>query len=165
MEPDMLERLADREDAVSAASAGDRKARRWVIRVIAVMLIVQAVVLMYVSGATGLAFNWQRELADPDLSPRALDTLLLLGVLLPVAVFEVMTAIGIWLGRGSAWLNALILQGLLLIYCLSLYIDGRSRPFVYVLMLLCILTVLYLNANDVRLTFQSRRRTPGTSRP
>ena len=98
------------------------------------------------------------------LSPRVLDVLLLLGVLVPVAVFEVVTAVGIWMVRSGAWLRALILQGLLLIYCLSMYISGRSKPFIYLLMLLCILNVLYLNANDVRLTFQSRRRPARTPR-
>lgn len=159
----MLARLTERQAAATAASGG-HKARLWVLRVIALLLVVQSFTLFVVTGATGLALNWQRELKDPNLSPRTLDVLLLLGVLVPVAIFEVVTALGIWLGRGGAWLRALILQGLLLIYCLSMYISGRSKPFIYLLMLLCIVNVLYLNANDVRLTFQSRRRPARTPR-
>ena len=163
MEPDMLARLTERQ-ATASAAGGEHRARLWVLRVIALLLVAQAFTLLIVTGATGLALNWQRELRDPVLSPRVLDVLLLLGVLVPVAVFEVVTAVGIWMVRSGAWLRALILQGLLLIYCLSMYISGRSKPFIYLLMLLCILNVLYLNANDVRLTFQRRRRPARTPR-
>jgi len=162
MEPEMLARLAERQAAAAATNLGERQARQWVIRVIALLLVVQALALLVVSGATGLALNWRRELGDIMLSLRALDTMLLLIVLVPVAIFEIVTAFGIWMGQSSAWLRALIIQGLLLIYSLSSYISGRSQGFIYLLMLLCIVNVLYLNANDVRFTFQSRRR---ASRP
>ncbi len=158
MDPEMLARLSDRQAEESIL--GDRQARQWVVRVIALLLVVQALALLLVSGATGLSLNWSRELGRVVISLRVLDTMLLLVVLVPVAIFEIVTAFGLWLGQSSAWLRALIVQGLLLIYCLSSYISGRSQGFIYLLMLLCIVNVLYLNTNDVRLAFQSRRSPP-----
>jgi hypothetical protein len=85
-----------------------------------------------------------------------LDTVLLGGLLLPMALFDLFTAMGLWLGQRSAWLRAMISQGILLIFCLSSYVADRGERFIYLLMLTCIVLVLYLNTYDVRLSFNSR---------
>ena len=66
----MLERLAERQAAATESTLGDRQSRQWVVRVIALLLVVQALALLVVSGATGLALNWPRELGRIVLSLR-----------------------------------------------------------------------------------------------
>jgi hypothetical protein len=141
----------------------DLKARRWTIKVISLLLCVQAGLL----GTTALSFwisvDWQAELEDVMPSIRALDILFLGGFLIPLAVVEAITAAQLWMAQRGAWLRAMIVQGILLIFCLSSYVSRRDQPFIYIFMLTAIVIVLYLNTNDVRLAFTSRR--PSTQRP
>ena len=137
------------------------KARRWTLRVISLLLCVQAGLL----GATALSFwisvDWQRELEDVMPSVRALDILFLGGFLIPLALVEIVTAAQLWLAQRGAWLRAMVVQGILLIFCLSSYMSRSDQPFIYIFMLTAIVIVLYLNTNDVRLAFTTRStRTP-----
>lgn len=133
----------------------EARSRRWTSRVIALLLVVQAMLLFGISAVVLNRINWQLEVADPVLSSAALDGLLLVLLLGPLGVFELVSAVGMWLGGGGAWLRAMIVQGILLIFCLSSYIANRRESFIYLLMLTCIIIVLYLNTNDVRLAYQS----------
>src|SRR5690606_31644689 len=119
------------------------------------LLVVQAMLLFGISAVVLNRINWQLEVADLVLSSAALDSLLLLLLLGPLGVFELVSAVGMWLGGGGAWLRAMIVQGVLLSFCLSSYIANRREGFIYLLMLTCIIIVLYLNTNDVRLAYQS----------
>ena len=142
----------------------DIRSRRWTMRVIALLLAVQALALLTISGIYISRLPW----GGGDLqvvleAPAALDTILLVGLLGPLAIFELATAVSMWLLRVGAWLRAMIVQGILLIFCLSSYVAHRRESFIYLLMLTCILIVLYLNTNDVRVTYQSnfqRRERP-----
>jgi hypothetical protein len=138
----------------------DLKARQWSIRVISFLLGVQATLLGATALLHWLSVDWQRELEDVMPSMRALDILFLGGFLVPLAVVTLTTALQLGLGRPGAWLRAMIVQGSLLIFCLSSYVSGRDQPFIFVFMLTAIVIVLYLNTNDVRLaftTYSSRR--------
>lgn len=143
----------------------DLKARRWTIRVISLLLCVQAGLL----GATALSFwvsvDWQEELEDVMPSVRALDILFLGGFLIPVAVVEAITAAQLWMAMRGAWLRAMIVQGILLIFCLSSYVSRSDQPFIYIFMLTAIVIVLYLNTNDVRLAFTTRSTRTQRARP
>lgn len=133
----------------------DVKARRWTLRVIALLLVVQATLLIGISAVVISRIHWEQEFEDVVLSLSVLDTILLVALLGPLALFELVTALSMWLGRGGTWLRAMIVQGILLIFCLSSYVAQRRDSFIFLLMLSCIIIVLYLNTNDVRLTYQS----------
>lgn len=133
----------------------EAKARRWTLRVIAQLLFVQALLLIGVCAVVISRVAWEQELEDVTLSLAALDTLLLVALLGPLAVFDLTTAVGMWFGGRGAWLRAMIIQGILLIFCLSSYVAQRRESFIYLLMLSCIIIVLYLNTNDVRLSYQN----------
>jgi hypothetical protein len=132
------------------------QARRWTMRVIALLLTGQAAILVAIIWVTMAKFNWELPFEVMMRSIRVVDSLLLGGLLLPMALFDLVTAMGLWLGQRSAWLRAMMAQGILLIFCLSSYVADRDEQFIYLLMLTCIILVLYLNTYDVRLTFNSR---------
>ena len=127
------------------------------MRLIALLLVVQALTLVAISGVYLVRVDWNLELGDVMLSVGAQEAVLLALLLTPIGLFELATALGVWLRRPAAWLHAMMVQGILLIFCLVSYVTGRGESFIYLLMLICIVLVLYLNANDVRLSFSSRR--------
>lgn len=160
---EVLRRMTSRSDAGRAEGGVERQARRWTVRVIALLLVLQAFSLVGISVIYLARVNWDLELGDVMLSVMALEALLLAAFLTPIGLFELITAWGVWFGRPPSWLNAMIAQGVLLIFCLSSYVTGRGESFIYLLMLMCIVLVLYLNANDVRLSFRgnsNKTRTP-----
>lgn len=132
------------------------QARQWTTRVIALLLAGQAFILLAIIWVTVSRLNWAQQFRYVMLSMTVMDTLLLGGLLLPMAIFNFFTAMGLWLGQRSAWLRAMTSQGVLLIFCLSSYVANRGERFIFMLMLTCIVLVLYLNTYDVRLAFNSR---------
>jgi len=54
------------------------------------------------------------------------------------------------------WVTAMLTQVATLAICLMLYLEFKPIV-VYPIMVYCILMVLYLNVNDVRLTFFTRK--------
>lgn len=134
----------------------ETRARRWTMRVIALLIMAQAAILLAISWVNVSSLNWALQFRYVFLSMTVMDTLLLGGLLLPMAIFNVFTAMGLWLGQRTAWLRAMTAQGILLIFCLSSYVADRGERFIFLLMLTCIIIVLYLNTYEVRLTFNSR---------
>jgi hypothetical protein len=131
------------------------QARQWTMRVIALFMAGQTTILMTIIWVMMSSLNWELELRLVLISMRVRDALLLGGLLLPVAIFDLFTAVGLWIGQRGAWLRAMMAQGILLIFCLSSYVANRDQRFIYLLMLTCIVIVLYLNTYDVRLSFSS----------
>jgi hypothetical protein len=77
------------------------------------------------------------------------------GVLLPLAGLSGAAVIGVLFKRESGWLLAMLLQGLILLYCLVLYFTRDPEPFwVYVPMGYSLVMVLYLNSFGVRAAFK-----------
>ena len=134
----------------------ERQARRWTMRVIALLMAGQAATLVAISWVMISSLNWELEFRLVIISMRVLDAVLLGGLLLPMAIFDLITAFSLWFGRRGAWLRAMMAQGILLIFCLSSYVANRGERFIFLLMLTCIVLVLYLNTYDVRLSFTSR---------
>lgn len=132
------------------------KARRWTLRVIALLVAGQAIILLAILWVGVTSLNWQQEFRKVVLSMTVRETLLLGGFLLPMALWGLSTAMELWQARRRAWLRAMMAQGMLLIFCLSSYFVQQGEWFIYLLMLTCIIIVLYLNAYDVRLSFTSR---------
>jgi hypothetical protein len=131
-------------------------ARRWTMRVIALLLAGQAVILVTIIWLAMFGPNHEQEFSDVMGSMSVMDTLLLGGLLFPLAIFDLFIAAGLWFAKRGAWLQAMTAQGILLIFCLSSYVTHRGERFIYLLMLTCIVIVLYLNTYDVRLSFTSR---------
>jgi hypothetical protein len=141
----------------------ETRARRWTMRVIALLLGGQAAILLAIIWVTVSSLNWALQFRYVFLSMTVMDTVLLGGLLLPMAIFNIFTAMGLWLGQRTAWLRAMSAQGILLIFCLSSYVANRGERFIFLLMLTCIVLVLYLNTYDVRLTFISRESKNATN--
>jgi hypothetical protein len=73
------------------------------------------------------------------------DTLLIM--------LAVITIAGLWLRRRQAWILAMILVGIGLVFNIWNYLEGR--PF-YLNMLILVVAVFYLNERSVQLMFESR---------
>src|SRR5262245_39331573 len=131
-------------------------ARRWTMRVIALLLAGQAAILLTIIWLSISDLNWAQDFSDVMDSMSLMGRLLLGGLLLPMSIFDLFIAVGLWFGKRGAWLQAMTAQGILLIFCLSSYVSHRGERFIYLLMLTCIVIVLYLNTYDVRLAFNSR---------
>lgn len=129
----------------------------WPIRVIGVLLFLQAGMIMGVTAYFVRQVNWEYEFNDLMLSLPALDILLWGATLAPITLLLMVSAIAFLLHRRFAWLLTMILQGLILLRCIILYFGTdsslRESPWIHLLMLYSIVLVLYLNTTDIRLAF------------
>jgi hypothetical protein len=74
----------------------------------------------------------------------------------PSGILTLMSAMSFLFMRRKGWLLAAIAQGLSL--AVSLWLYSWFQPgYVYPIMAYCVLMILYLNSNDVRLVFLPRR--------
>jgi uncharacterized membrane protein YqhA len=72
----------------------------------------------------------------------------------PSAVLTLLSALSFLFLQRRGWLLAAIAQGLSLAVCLWLY--SLFQPgYVYPIMAYCILMILYLNSQDVRMVFRT----------
>ncbi|MEZ4859998.1 MAG: hypothetical protein R3C14_01765 [Caldilineaceae bacterium] len=136
---------------------------RWPLRIIGLLLLIQASSVLALSLFFSRQIDWQRELADSILSIAALDIIAWDIVVAPLIILLIITAIGFFFQRAFAWLFAMTLQGVMLLGCLSIYFLTnsylRNSHFIYLTMVYCIMMVLYLNSSDVRIAFQVKKRT------
>ncbi len=129
--------------------------RSWSLRVIVLLLIVQAIGFVSISLSKSTQINWQYVLRSDSLPAQALDAVVISGMFIPLAILALLAAFGVlWVFR-IGWLLAMIVQAVILLVCLTLYFQQKPS-FVYPIMLSCIILVLYLNSLDVRLAFQVR---------
>ena len=143
----------------------------WPTRAIALLLLLQSVVVIAVTWYYFSRVNWTQIDASALAGESRLSSLVLRplteafmvgGVFLPFAILLMFSAVGFLMLRRAAWLLAMICQSGILLACLLIYFGsdlrlGRSNM-LYVMLLLCIMLVLYLNSTDVRLAFDSRRQ-------
>jgi hypothetical protein len=122
------------------------------------------VVLLMVFQAVGLAIvpvlylsrvNWIRERALGGLSATAVDTLLFSIVSLPLAIFAGRAVWGLIHLKRSAWLQAMSIQALLLVFALATYVLQEANALTYWALLSCIIVVMYLNTHEVRASFHA----------
>ena len=100
--------------------------------------------------------DW-RQIGAEEPSQQVIEALTLT-LFVPPAVMTLISALSFLLLRRKGWLLAAISQGLSLGVCLWLY--SQTQPwYVYPLMAYCILMILYLNSQDVRVVFHVRRTT------
>lgn len=129
--------------------------RSWSLRVIALLLVIQA------AGLVGIGvseYPWAAELTvlrDDALRPHLISTFFVNAIFLILAILAVLAALGVLRLLHSAWVLAMAVQAMLLFVCMFLYIQEKPVV-VYPIMLLCIILVLYLNSRDVRVAFRIR---------
>jgi hypothetical protein len=117
------------------------------------LLLFQAIGLVLIS-----AVNFSRLNIEWELIPQDFYVDLPAGLrgwaFASLAILALITAVRFLRLRHTAWVHAMLLQGLSLLLAIGLYL--QERPFyVYLIMLNCIFMVLYLNYSDVQVAFRS----------
>lgn len=117
--------------------------------------------ILQVIGLAGLGayeftqVDWQRVQLGTSLSQQAIEVLAF-ALFVPSVVLTLLSALSFLLLRRRGWLLAAIGQGLSLGVCLWLY--SELQPwYVYPVMAYCVVMILYLNSQDVRMMFYPRR--------
>jgi len=124
------------------------------VRVIGLLLILEVLGLAGLGVYEFAQVDWQ-QLRPEAPSQRTIEVLALL-LFVPPAVMTLLSALSFLLLRRRGWLLAAIAQGVSLGVCLWLYSEFQP-VYVYPIMAYCILIILYLNSQDVRVVFHPRR--------
>lgn len=116
------------------------------------LLLFQAIGLALIS-----AVNFSRLNIVLELTPRDFYVDLPAGLrgwaFASMAILALITGVRFLRLRHTAWMHAMLLQGLSLLLAIGLYL--QERPFyVYLIMINCIFMVLYLNYSDVLMAFR-----------
>jgi hypothetical protein len=124
------------------------------VRAIGVLLILEVIGLVALGGYEFLQVDW-RGIELQGQRHRAVEAAVF-ALFIPSAILTLLAALSFLLLHRRGWLLAAIAQGLSLAVCLWLY--SLFQPgYVYPIMGYCVLMILYLNSQDVRMVFQSRQ--------
>jgi hypothetical protein len=126
------------------------------VRAIGLLLVLQVLGLVGLGAYEFTQIDWQQ--VRPEAPPRQAIEVLALALFVPPAVMTLLSALSFLFLRRRGWLLAAIAQGLSLGVCLWLYSEFQPG-YVYPIMAYCILMILYLNSQDVRMVFHPRRDT------
>jgi hypothetical protein len=122
------------------------------VRVIGVLLILEVIGLVLLGGYEFLQIDW-RDIDLRTLRPQAVE-LMVFALFIPSAILTLLSALSFLFLYRRGWLLAAIAQGLSLAVCLWLY--SLFQPgYVYPIMAYCVLMILYLNSQDVRMVFRT----------
>jgi hypothetical protein len=124
------------------------------VRAIGVLLLLEVLGLAGLGVYEFAQVDWQ-QLSPGAPQQQAIEVLALL-LFVPPAVMTLLSALSFLLLRRRGWLLAAIAQGLNLGICLWLYSEFQPG-YVYPIMAYCILMILYLNSQEVRVLFHPRR--------
>lgn len=134
------------------------KASYRTVKVIGVLLILEVIGLLAIGVFEFSQIHWRGinlEGTHHDAVEKAVFALFI-----PSGVLTLMSAFSFLVMRRRGWLLAAIAQGLSLAVSLWLY-SWFQPTYVYPIMAYCILMILYLNSNDVRVAFLHRRDSGG----
>jgi hypothetical protein len=122
-------------------------------------LILEVIGLVILGGYEFLQVDWRGiDLESPE--HQAVEVAVF-ALFVPSAILTLLSALSFLFLHRRGWLLAAIAQGLSLAVCLWLY--SLFQPgYVYPIMAYCVLMILYLNSQDVRVVFQPRQ-SHGTS--
>jgi hypothetical protein len=120
--------------------------------VIGVLLILEVIGLVLLGGYEFLQVDW-RDINLRTLRPQAVE-LAVFALFIPSAILTLLSALGFLFLYRRGWLLAAIAQGLSLAVCLWLY-SWFQPGYVYPIMAYCVLMILYLNSQDVRMVFRT----------
>ena len=125
------------------------------VRVIGLLLILEVIGLVGLGAYESLQVDWQRVRFEEEPSRQVIEVLAFV-LFAPPAVLTLLSALSFLLLRRRGWLLAAIAQGLSVAVCLWLY--TMFQPvYVYPIMAYCVLMILYLNSQDVRVVFHLKR--------
>ncbi len=144
--------------------------RSWPIRLIALLLFVQALGLVVLNvQSIALASregpeitSWSdvitryNQSAVSDLSPAEIQVvaaLITASLLIPPVLMGLLAAVGFFFRWRWGWVLAMLTQIVILAFSLMVYAEWHGSPVVYVTMASSVLMVLYLNVYDVRMAF------------
>jgi hypothetical protein len=122
------------------------------VRVIGVLLILEVIGLVLLGGYEFLQVDW-RDINLRTLRPEAVE-LAVFALFIPSAILTLLSALSFLFLYRRGWLLAAIAQGLSLAVCLWLY-SWFQPGYVYPIMAYCVLMILYLNSQDVRMVFRT----------
>jgi hypothetical protein len=148
------------------------------IRIVGLLLILQAIGLVGLIAYGLLQVDWQQVRSDAQQQGSGLEIQLdssqeqegpvleavrAIGaavLFLPSIVLAILGALGFLLFSRRGWLLASLAQTLSLGACMELYYESfwKNPGFIYPVMVYCILMILYLNSSEVRVVFHSRRK-------
>ena len=123
------------------------------------LLILEVIGLVLLGGYEFLQVDW-RDINLRTLQPQAVE-LAVFALFIPSAVLTLLSALSFLFLYRRGWLLAAIAQGLSLAVCLWLY-SWFQPGYVYPIMAYCVLIILYLNSQDVRMVFRTGQ-SPQTS--
>ena len=129
------------------------------VRAIGVLLILEVIGLVLLGGYEFLQVDWRG--IDLESQQHQAVEVAVFALFVPSAILTLLSALSFLFLQRRGWLLAAIAQGLSLAVCLWLY--SLFQPgYVYPIMAYCVLMILYLNSQDVRVVFQPRQ-SHGTS--
>ena len=116
------------------------------------LLILEVIGLVSLGGYEFLQVDW-RDIDLSTLQPQIVE-LAVFALFIPSAILTLLSALSFLFLYRRGWLLAAIAQGLSLAVCLWLY--SLFQPgYVYPIMAYCVLMILYLNSQDVRMVFRA----------
>jgi hypothetical protein len=125
------------------------------VRVIGLLLILEVIGLVGLGAYEFLQVDWQRVSFEEEPSQQVVEVLAFV-LFAPPAVLTLLSALSFLLLRRRGWLLAAIAQGLSV--AVSLWLYTMFQPvYVYPIMAYCVLMILYLNSQDVRVVFHLKR--------
>ncbi len=125
------------------------------VRVIGLLLILEVIGLVGLGAYEFLQVDWQRVRFEEEPSQQVVEVLAFV-LFAPPAVLTLLSALSFLLLRRRGWLLAAIAQGLSV--AVSLWLYSMFQPvYVYPIMAYCVLMILYLNSQDVRVVFHLKR--------
>ena len=142
-------------------------------RVLGVLLMLQVVALVGFGAYLFFSIDWDRilalanegEITVPKSMEHQVEQAILFAIFfLPPVVLLLLAGLGFLLLRRRGWLLASVAQGLTLLACLFYYPDPQPE-FTYPIIAYCILMVLYLNSQGVRVVFHSKVMAPVSRGP
>jgi MFS family permease len=144
-------------------------------RLLGVLLILQVVGMVGIGIWLFSTIDWDRILTFADGQthlegdlPKSLERQLEQAVLYAIyflapAILLLLAGLGFVLLRRRGWMLASVAQAICLLVCLFFYTDPRPW-FAYPIIAYCILMILYLNSQGVRVVVHSRRMAPAGAR-
>ena len=134
--------------------------RPWPVTVVGLLLLVQAVGL-FTTGTVNLLRTSLRLEVTMETVMEELPNAARGSLFISLALLALIVSFSFFRLRSTAWMSALLLQGLTLFFALSLYL--RDRPggrihYAYVMMLYAIFMVIYLNYGDVPAAFRPKHK-------
>jgi hypothetical protein len=130
------------------------KAAYRTVKLIGVLLILEVIGLVLIGAREFSQVYWK----GLELGSRQYEVaeVAVYALFVPSGILTLMSAMSFLFMRRKGWLLAAIAQGLSL--AVSLWLYSWFQPgYVYPILAYCVLMILYLNSNDVRLVFLPRR--------